>query len=64
MKMKKTNIIIAILVLSLIHAAYALPALPSYFYGSAQVNGRAVPFDSVITARIGEEDHGSFIVEV
>ncbi len=35
------------------------PILPSFFYGSATVNGRAVPIDSYVTAKIEGELRGS-----
>jgi len=43
-------------------AAYAQPAVPCAFYGSASINGRPVPAGSVITAQIDGISRGSIVI--
>lgn len=53
-------VILSITLLSGLVAAQ--PVLPAFYYGDAAINGRDVPVDSVITARINGQDRGSITV--
>ena len=39
------------------------PALPAFFYGKATYNGKSVPLNSIITAKIDSEKRGSIKVQ-
>src|SRR3989338_6680797 len=39
------------------------PALPAFFYGKATYNGKSVPLNSIITAKIDNEKRGSIKVQ-
>ncbi|MBI2559455.1 PGF-pre-PGF domain-containing protein [Candidatus Woesearchaeota archaeon] len=53
-----------VLVSTIAYAQTDAPALPSYFYGKAVYNGKNVPVNSVITAKIDSEKRGSIKVDV
>ena len=68
---KITSVIVYIILISIALVgmlAYAqasdAPALPSYFYGKAVYNGKNVPVNSIITAKIDNEKRGSIKVDV
>ncbi len=58
-KIKNRFIVSAIIFIVLIAPAFAAPSLPAAFYGSAEINGRAIPVNSVITAEINDVQKGS-----
>jgi len=56
--------ILIVLVGMLAHAqASDMPALPAFFYGKATYNGKNVPINSVVTAKIDNEKRGSIKVD-
>ena len=54
--------IIAIALLNVAVYAQEVPALPAFFYGKATINGRNVPVDSLIIAKIDNEKSGQIKV--
>ncbi|HQD27540.1 MAG TPA: PKD domain-containing protein [Methanoculleus thermophilus] len=52
-----------ILLIALIETASAVPLLPAEFWGTVTIDGSPAPVATVITARIGDRDCGSLVIE-
>ena len=62
----KTPLIIFFLIILFSAVAYSAdaPMLPSFFYGKAKVNGRDVPVNSNVIAKIDNEKRGEIVVDI
>lgn len=57
-------LVISIAIASVIAHAQEVPALPAFFYGKAIVNGKSVPLNSTVIAKINNEKRGQIKVTV
>jgi PGF-pre-PGF domain-containing protein len=57
-------VLLLLLIISIVNSQSEYPALPAFYYGEATVNGRDIPLNSYIIAKINNEEKGEILVEV